>query len=67
MFAEYAAIDYHNAIILPENLDIETSAPYFCVGVTGKIRHRGHELATLTLTHQPFTVSTLANSNQASG
>ena len=35
MFAEYAAIDRHNAIVLPESLDMETSAPYFCAGITG--------------------------------
>ncbi|KAK4986288.1 hypothetical protein LTR66_004447 [Elasticomyces elasticus] len=35
-FAEYAAVDYHNAIILPENLDMKTSAPYFCAGITGR-------------------------------
>ncbi|KAK5682935.1 hypothetical protein LTS10_004463 [Elasticomyces elasticus] len=34
MFAEYAAVDYRNAMILPGNLDIETSAPYFCGGIT---------------------------------
>jgi len=34
MFAEYAAIDAHNAIILPENLETESSAPYFCAGIT---------------------------------
>ncbi|EXJ56090.1 hypothetical protein A1O7_09021 [Cladophialophora yegresii CBS 114405] len=33
-FAEYAAVDYRNAIILPENLSMETSAPYFCAGIT---------------------------------
>ncbi len=32
-FAEYAAVDYRNAIILPENLAMETSAPYFCAGI----------------------------------
>ena len=35
MFAEYAAIDRHNAIHLPEILERETSAPYFCAGITG--------------------------------
>ena len=34
MFAEYTTIDYHNAIILPDNLPMETSAPYFCAGIT---------------------------------
>jgi propanol-preferring alcohol dehydrogenase len=36
-FAEYAAVDYRNAIILPENLETETSAPYFCAGITGPL------------------------------
>lgn len=35
MFAEYTAIDRHNAIHLPENLEMETSAPIFCAGITG--------------------------------
>ncbi|KAJ9630186.1 hypothetical protein H2204_008691 [Knufia peltigerae] len=33
-FAEYAAVDSRNAIILPDNLSMETSAPYFCAGIT---------------------------------
>ncbi|KIW41819.1 uncharacterized protein PV06_05426 [Exophiala oligosperma] len=33
-FAEYAAVDHHNAIILPDNFVTETSAPYFCAGIT---------------------------------
>ncbi|KAL6252908.1 putative secondary metabolism biosynthetic enzyme [Rhinocladiella similis] len=33
-FAEYAAVDSRNAIILPDNLPMETSAPYFCAGIT---------------------------------
>lgn len=33
-FAEYAAIDYRNCIILPESLDLKTSSPIFCAGVT---------------------------------
>lgn len=33
-FAEYASVDHHNAIILPENLDMRTSAPFFCAGIT---------------------------------
>lgn len=35
MFAEYTSIASRNAIHLPENLDMETSAPYFCAGITG--------------------------------
>jgi len=34
MFAEYAAVESRNAIILPSNLDMKTSAPIFCAGVT---------------------------------
>lgn len=33
-FAEYALVDYHNAIILPSNLDPKTSSPIFCAGIT---------------------------------
>jgi propanol-preferring alcohol dehydrogenase len=35
-FAEYAVVDYHNAVILPSNLDIKTAAPIFCAGITGE-------------------------------
>ncbi|KAI9812938.1 MAG: putative secondary metabolism biosynthetic enzyme [Pycnora praestabilis] len=35
MFAEYASVDYHNTIILPESLDMKTTAPLFCAGITG--------------------------------
>lgn len=34
-FAEYAAVDMHNAIKLPEDMEIKTAAPFFCAGVTG--------------------------------
>ena len=68
MFAEYAAIDRHNAIILPENLETESSAPYFCAGITGKATVElilpGH---TLIWDSQPFTELILATSNLASG
>ncbi|KAH8651836.1 alcohol dehydrogenase [Tricladium varicosporioides] len=33
-FAEYAVVDYHNAIILPKSLDIKSAAPIFCAGIT---------------------------------
>lgn len=33
-FAEYAVVDYHNAMILPEKLDPVAAAPLFCAGVT---------------------------------
>ncbi len=36
-FAEYAVVDYHNAVILPSNLDPKTAAPIFCAGITGEI------------------------------
>jgi D-arabinose 1-dehydrogenase-like Zn-dependent alcohol dehydrogenase len=32
--AEYAAVDYRGAIILPEKMDSKTAAPFFCAGVT---------------------------------
>jgi len=35
LFAEYAAVDAHSCILLPENLPPETSAPMFCGGITG--------------------------------
>lgn len=34
-FAEYAIVDYHNAILLPKSLDPKVAAPIFCAGVTG--------------------------------
>ena len=37
-FAEYAVVDRENAIILPENLQIERCAPLFCAGITGNKR-----------------------------
>ena len=37
MFAEYTAIASRNAIHLPENLEMATSAPYFCAGITGML------------------------------
>lgn len=33
-FAEYAVVDYHNAIVLPEKMDPVSAAPLFCAGVT---------------------------------
>ncbi len=33
-FAEYALVDYHSAIVLPEKLDLRLSSPIFCAGVT---------------------------------
>lgn len=33
-FAEYAVVDYRNAMILPEELDPVAAAPLFCAGVT---------------------------------
>ena len=35
-FAEYAVVDWQNAIILPKNLDMKRCAPLFCAGITGK-------------------------------
>jgi len=37
MFAEYAAIDYRNAIHLPEELPMNDAAPVFCAGITGEL------------------------------
>jgi len=33
-FAEYAAVDYRNCIILPESMEMATSSSIFCAGVT---------------------------------
>jgi D-arabinose 1-dehydrogenase-like Zn-dependent alcohol dehydrogenase len=33
-FAEYAVVDWQNAVKLPENLDISRTAPLFCAGIT---------------------------------
>lgn len=33
-FAEYALVNWHSAMILPENLDVRVSSPLFCAGVT---------------------------------
>ncbi|RYN23790.1 hypothetical protein AA0113_g2897 [Alternaria arborescens] len=33
-FAEYAVVDWQNAIKLPENLDMSKTAPLFCAGIT---------------------------------
>jgi len=33
-FSEWALVDYHNAIVLPSNLSVKTSAPIFCAGIT---------------------------------
>lgn len=35
-FAEYAVVDYHNAVILPKSLDPKRVAPIFCAGITGE-------------------------------
>jgi D-arabinose 1-dehydrogenase-like Zn-dependent alcohol dehydrogenase len=34
-FAEYAAVDWRNAIHLPEAMEMKNSAPFFCAGITG--------------------------------
>ena len=68
MFAEYAAIDRHNAIILPENLDTDTSAPYFCAGITGTLTYRAFVVGQLlTYKLQHFTGSTPANLSLVNG
>lgn len=35
-FQEYCIVDYHNAVIMPKELDMDRSAPLFCAGITGK-------------------------------
>ena len=45
-FAEYAIVDYRNATILPENMDLKDSAPIFCAGVTGKSAGTPIDLST---------------------
>lgn len=35
-FAEYAVVDYHNAIQLPSKWSMKTSCVFFCAGITGK-------------------------------
>ena len=47
MFAEYAAIAGRNAIHLPDNLETESSAPYFCAGITGNSFHSHDDPGTL--------------------
>jgi propanol-preferring alcohol dehydrogenase len=44
-FAEYVVVDWQNAIILPDSIDIESAAPIFCAGITCK--------PTLTLPASP--------------
>lgn len=34
-FAEYSVADYRNAMVLPEGMDMISSAPLFCAGITG--------------------------------
>ncbi|CAI6094014.1 unnamed protein product [Clonostachys chloroleuca] len=33
-FQQYVVVDYHNAVILPKELDMKRSAPLFCAGIT---------------------------------
>jgi alcohol dehydrogenase, propanol-preferring len=33
-FAEYALVNWHSAMILPDSLDVRVSSPLFCAGVT---------------------------------
>ncbi|CAI6334842.1 unnamed protein product [Periconia digitata] len=33
-FAEYAVVDWQNAVVLPEILDMKKTAPLFCAGIT---------------------------------
>lgn len=34
-FAEYSLSDYRNAMVLPAGMDLATTAPLFCAGITG--------------------------------
>jgi len=34
-FTEYVVVNYQNAIILPSDMNMKTSAPVFCAGITG--------------------------------
>lgn len=62
MFSEYTAIDRHNAILLPENLELETSAPYFCAGITGKnILQGSHSVSSLISSLKRSTASIRAH------
>lgn len=35
-FAEYAVVDYRNAMVLPESIKSETASPLFCGGIAGE-------------------------------
>ncbi|KAM5352824.1 hypothetical protein ACJ41O_005546 [Fusarium nematophilum] len=43
-FAEYSVSDYRNAMVLPQGMDLDTSAPLFCAGVTAYHAVRGCDL-----------------------
>jgi len=66
-FAEYAAVDYHNAIILPDSLDMETSAPYFCAGITGNSILTMLDSLAANFVPQHSTEWTPADSSPANG
>lgn len=34
-FAEYSVADYRNAMVMPKGMDMISSAPLFCAGITG--------------------------------
>jgi D-arabinose 1-dehydrogenase-like Zn-dependent alcohol dehydrogenase len=59
-FAEYAAVDYHNAIQLPEGINISTAAPFFCAGVTGMLVPTSYSSITYFVS-KPFMLSTTAS------
>jgi len=33
-FAEFAVVDWQNAVVLPSNLEMKKAAPLFCAGIT---------------------------------
>lgn len=59
-FAEYAAVDYHNVIQLPEGIDISTAAPFFGTGITGILAPILSSSITDFIS-QPFMLSTNAS------
>ncbi|KAF2965193.1 hypothetical protein GQX73_g8394 [Xylaria multiplex] len=36
-FQEFVLVDYHNAVVLPPEIDVRRASPLFCAGITGKL------------------------------
>ena len=66
-FAEYAVVDWQNAIVLPKNLAVERCAPLFCAGITGKRPFTTIPWCLLTYFPKHFTPSTAVSSSPVSG